>query len=248
MKNNKVVLTYYYTGIFDKWHHKETKTPNVADFDTLWDSVAGRGYDFITLANELYPDTKRSKLWKVVELSGNLKRPDDMSLYLHKFIACYKYLLMHPEYEEIWIVDTSDTEMLATPDPEEGKIYTGYDAYFPAFGVYATFLWFLGGWADGVYVPQGFGRGKRNGDFEVRYLKDLHEKDRPYNCGVFGGKREIVMKFLKDFCKRLLVNDIDLEMVPFNYLCYTKYAGKVENCTTRMTLGEKDYNRWWRHK
>lgn len=70
MKNNKVVLTYYYTGIFDRWHHKETKTPDVADFDTLWDSVAGRGYDFITLANELYPDAKRSKLWKVVELNG----------------------------------------------------------------------------------------------------------------------------------------------------------------------------------
>lgn len=241
----KVVLTYYYTGILDKWHHNYVMKANPSDFDVLYNSVKGRGYDFVTLANELYPTDNK---WRVIELTGPFEKPDDMSLYLHKFIACYMWLMLHPEYDEIWIVDSTDTEMLATPNPEDGVIYTGYDAYFPAFGVYATFLWFLGGWADGVYVPQGFGRGKRNGEFETRYLKDLHEKDRPYNCGVFGGKREIVMKFLEDFCKRLLVNDLDLEMVPFNYLCYTKYAGKVENCTTRMTLGEKDYNRWWRHK
>ena len=241
----KVVLTYYYTGILDRWHHNKVMKADPSDFDVLYNSVKGRGYDFVTLANELYPTDNK---WRVIELSGPFEKPKDMSLYLHKFIACYEWLKKHPEYDEIWIVDSTDTEMLATPNPEDGVIYTGYDAYFPAFSVYATFLWFLGGWADGVYVPQGFGRGKRNGEFETRYLKDLHEKDRPYNCGVFGGKREIVMKFLEDFCRRLLVNDIDLEMVPFNYLCYTKYAGKVENCTTRMTLGEKDYNRWWRHK
>ena len=241
----KVVLTYYYTGILDKWHHNSVMRANPSDFDVLYNSVKNRGYDFVTLANELEPDKPD---WTVFSLKGPFEKPKDMSLYLHKFIACYMWLMLHPDCEEVWIVDSTDTEMLATPNPEDGVIYTGYDAYFPAFGVYATFLWFLGGWADGVYIPQGFGRGKRNGDFEVRYLKDLHEKDRPYNCGVFGGKREIVMKFLEDFCKRLLVNDIDLEMVPFNYLCYTKYAGKLENCTTRMTLGEKDYTKWWRHK
>ena len=217
---------------------------NPSDFDTLRESVSP-DYDFVTFANELYPT---DNMWRVIGLSGPYKKPDDMSLYLHKFIVCYKWLLYHPEYDEIWIVDSTDTEMLAHPYPQDGLVYTGYDAYFPAFGVYATFLWFLGGWADGVYVPQGFGRGKRNGEFETRYLKDMCEHQIPYNCGVFGGKRDIVMKFLKDFTERLEKNDIDLEMVPFNYLCYTKYAVKVRNCATRMTLGEKDYNKWWRHK
>ena len=237
----KVVLTYYYTGIMDKWHHNYVMEANTKDFDALYNSVKDRGYDFITLANELQVHNPN---WQTVKV----EKPEDMSLYLHKFIACYDWLLEHPEYEEIWIVDTTDTEMLKTPEPLEDRIYTGYDAYFPAFGVYATFLWFLGGWVDGVYIPQGFGRNRRNGDFETRYLKDLHEKDRPYNCGVVGGKREIIMEFLKDFTDRLRKNDIDLEMVPFNYLCYTKYAGKVHNCTTRMTMGEKDYKKWWRHK
>lgn len=239
--NKKVVLTYYYTGIMDKWHHRYAMKADARDFNVLYNSVKGRGYDFITLANELEMDTPD---WRTVKV----EKPEDMSLYLHKFIACYDWLLEHPEYEEIWIVDTTDTEMLKTPAPLEDRLYTGYDAYFPAFDCYATFLWFLGGWKDGVYVPQGFGRGRENGDFETRYLKDIHEKDRPYNCGVVGGKREIVMEFLKDFTDRLKKNDIDLEMVPFNYLCYTKYAGKVHNCTTRMTMGEKDYKKWWRHK
>ena len=240
--NKKVVLTYYYTGIYDRWHHRCFKKADAKDFDTLYESVKGRGYDFVTLANEL------DAPWTVYKLAGGLDKPESMSLYVHKFISCYKWLLEHPEYDEIWIVDTSDTEMLATPDPEEGQLYTGYDAYFPAFGLYGTFLWFLGGYVDGVFIPQGFGRNRRNGDFETRYLKDLHQNDIPFNCGVFGGKRDAVMQFLKDFTERLEKNDLDLEMVPFNYLCYTKYAGKVHNCTTRMTMGEKDYNRWWRHK
>lgn len=243
--NKKVVLTYYYTGVKDVWHHKAIKECDPREFDTLRKSVEGRGYDFVTLANELETDRLG---WKSAPLKGDLKKPENMSLYVHKFIACYKWLLKHPEYEEIWIVDSGDTEMLSTPAPLPGEVYTGYDAYFPTFGCYATFLWFLGGWADGVYIPQGFGRGQENGDFEVRYLKDLHEKDWPYNCGVFGGRRGDVMEFLKDYTERLAKNDITLEMVPFNYLCYTKYLGRVRTCTTRMTLHEKDYDRWWRHK
>lgn len=237
----KVVLTYYYTGLYDDVHHKRFSEAKTSDFTTLLNSVKDRGYDFITLANELEVNTKDWKTYKI-------KKPDDMSLYVYKFIACYDWLLLHPEYREIWIVDTTDTEMLGTPKPREGYVYTGYDAFFPAFNCYATMLWFLGGDMDGVCVPQGFGRGSEHGDFEVRYLKDLHKWDIAYNCGVFGGKREAVMEFLKDYARRLRKNDLDLEMVPFNYLCYSKYAGKVRVCTTRMTMGEKDYDKWWRHK
>lgn len=244
INNKKVVLTYYYSGVKEN-HHKCVMKCNPKDFDVLRKSV-DKSYDFVTLANELTPTDNN---WEVVKLTSDLEKPKDMTLYVHKFIACYKWLLKHPEYNEIWIVDSSDTEMLSTPDPVDGVIYTGYDAYFPAFDIYATFLWFLGGPAKcGVWVPQGFGRGNRHGDFEVRYLRDLHLNDRPYNSGIFGGKREIVMEFLKDYADRLSKNDLDLEMVPFNYLCYTKYKDIVANCATRMTTGEKDYNRWWRHK
>ena len=248
--NDKIVLTYYYTGMMDKWHHKKFKKCDVSDFDTLYKSVNGRGYDFVTLANEcnrIILD-KGDRDWRVIGLEGDLAKPDDMSLYVHKFIACYEWLKKHPEYEEIWIVDSADTEMLSLPEPKEGVIYTGYDAFFPEFNRNANFYWFLGGVRYGVGIPQHFGVGAKNGKAETMYLKTMYPDELAYNCGVFGGKREIVMKFLEDFSNRLLVNDIDLEMVPFNYLCYTKYAGKVESCTTRMTLGEKDYNRWWRHK
>ena len=95
--SKKIVLTYYCTGIKDIWHHTkdETKRPDVKDFATLRKSVADRGYDFVTIANELEPV---SEDWKVVKMVGELERPEGMSLYVHKFIACYKYLLQHPEY------------------------------------------------------------------------------------------------------------------------------------------------------
>ena len=250
MKNNKVVLTYYYTGIDDVWHHKVHKKSNVHDFDVLYDSVENRGYDFVTLANEWnrLVLNKGAKDWRVIGLEGGLAKPDDMSLYVHKFIACYEWLKNHPEYEEIWIVDSSDTEMLSLPEPKDGVIYTGYDAFFPEFDRNVNFYWFLGGVRYGVGIPQHFGVGSKNGDVETMFLRTVYPDELAYNCGVFGGKREIVMEFLEKFAKRLAKNDIDLEMVPFNYLIYTEYRDKTEVCTTRMTLCEKDYNKWWRHK
>ena len=246
--DKKVVLTYYHTGMKDKWHHVEEVGTKIADpneFNTLYNSVHGRGYDFVTLANELAPDKPD---WIVAKMDGELAKPEGMSLYVHKFIACYKWLLKHPEYEEIWIVDSRDTEMLGEPMPEDGHIYTGYDAYFPQFRRWVNFIWFLGGFIDGVWNVRNFGVGQRHGDIEEIYLRNVHSEDIPYNCGVFGGKRKDVMEFLKDYTDRLAVNDITLEMVPFNYLCYTKYKDKTEVCTTRMTMLEKDYTKWWRHK
>lgn len=247
---NKVVLTYYYTGMMDKWHHKVFKKCDPSDFDVLYNSVDGRGYDFVTLANEWERLVfgKGSKDWKVIGLEGELAKPSDMSLYVHKFIACYEWLKKHPEYEEIWIVDSTDTEMLGDLKPEDGVVYTGYDAFFPEFGMNANFYWFLGGVRYGVAIPQHFGVGSKNGEIETMFLKTICPDKLAYNCGVFGGKREIVMEFLKKYTDRLKKNDIDLEMVLFNYLIYTQYQDKVENCTTRMTLCEKDYSKWWRHK
>ena len=250
MEKKKVVLTYYYTGMMDKWHHKKFKECDASEFDTLYDSVEGRGYDFVTLANEwnrLVLD-KGTKDWRVIGLEGDLAKPDDMSLYVHKFIACYEWLKKHPEYEEIWIVDSGDTEMLGDPKPEEGKIYTGYDAFFPEFDRNVNFRWFLGGIRYGISIPQHFGVGMRNGMMETIFLQTVYPDELAYNSGIFGGKREKVMEFLKDYTDRLKKNDIDLEMVPFNYIIYTKYKDITECCTTKMTICEKDYSKWWRHK
>lgn len=250
MEKKKVVLTYYYTGMMDKWHHKKFKKCDASEFNTLYKSVEDRGYDFVTLANELYPDAERSKTWKVVELSGDLAKPDDMTLYVHKFIACYEWLKKHPEYEEIWIVDSGDTEMLKTPEPKDGLVYTGYDAFSPEFDKHVDMTWFLGGIRYGISIAQHFGVGAKHGDADVMWLKTVYKDAIPYNSGVFGGKRNDVMEFLKKYTDRLKKNDIELEMVPFNYVLFRDYVpyNKVEVCTTRMTLCEKDYAKWWRHK
>jgi len=59
------------------------------------------------------------------------------------------------------------------------------------------------------------------------------------------------MKFLEKFIPLLKNTDSDTEMCIFNYVIYAltlKYGDEVKCCTTRMTLGEKDYACWWRHK
>ena len=248
-ERKKIVLTYYWTGEHDVWHKDiDVYHADPHEFDTLYNSVFGRGYDFVTLANELYPTADKSKFWKVVELSGDWEKPKNMSLYVHKFIACYEYLLKHPEYEEIWIVDSSDTEMMGTPAPEDGIIYGGYDAYAPIFHKYYPVKYLVGGEADGVWLPGIFMMGHKQDDEIVRYLRALHLEDTAWNCGVFGGKRDVVMEFLEKFVPLLKKTISDVEMVVYNYVMYRYFSGRSRCITTRMTLGETDLNKWWRHK
>ena len=246
-RRNKLVLTYYWTGEKDVWHKDiDVYHCDNREFDTLYNSVNGRGYDFVTIANELDPDRED---WTVAVAVGALEKPEKMSLYVHKFIACYKFLLMHPEYEEIWIVDSSDTEMLGTPNPEPGIIYGGYDAYFPLFKQYAPMKYLIGGWVEGgIWYPGIFEMGHPH-DYDIhRYLRDLHIDDIGWNCGVLGGKREVVMEFLEKMVPLLEKTVSDVEMVIFNYVMYRYFSGRSKCITTRMTLGEHDTSKWWRHK
>lgn len=245
-KNNKIVLTYYWTGEHDVWHKDiDIYHADPREFDTLYNSVSNRGYDFITLANELVPDRPD---WLVYRPLDDDAKPKDMSLYVHKFICCWKYLLEHPEYEEIWIVDSADTEMLKTPEPEDGKVYGGYDAYAPIFHKFYPVKYLIGGEADGVWLPGIFMMGHRQDDHIVRWLRATHLEDVAWNCGVFGGKREAVMEFLDKFVPLLMNTVSDVEMVVYNYVLYRWFEDRAECITTRMTLGELDMTKWWRHK
>lgn len=244
-ERKKIVLTYYYTGEYDIWHKDiGIYEANPSDFDTLYDSVIGRGYDFVTIANELVPDKPK---WTVY-MDDELRKPDGMTLYVHKFIACYKYLLKHPEYDEIWIVDSSDTEMLKTPEPKDGKVYSGYDMYSPIFKQFVPVKYLVGGNAEGVWVPGIFELGHKYDYVVDRCLRDLFADEIAWNCGIFGGKREPVMEFLEKLCGLLEKTESDTEMTIFNYIILLYFKDRCECITTRMTLGEHDYTKWWRHK
>lgn len=242
-KRKKVVLTYYWTGEHDVWHKgKGIYHADPREFDTLRESVDGRGYDFVTLANELKPDREN---W-IVEKPE--QKPKDMTVYVHKFIACYEWLKKHPEYDEIWIVDSADTEMLTLPCPDEQHIYSGYDAYFALFKQFAPIKYLVGGFCEHVWYPGIFEMGHKY-DLEAhRYLRDVCEDEIAWNCGIFGGKRKLVMEFLETLTDLLRKTESDTEMPLFNYVIFRDYWGRCIRCTTRMTMGEKDYNWWWRHK
>ena len=241
----KIVLTYYWTGEYDIWHKDiGVYKPNPSEFHTLYDSVAGRGYDFVTIANELVPDKPN---WTVY-MDDELKKPDGMTLYVHKFIACYKYLLKHPEYDEIWIVDSSDTEMLKAPEPKDNMVYSGYDMYSPIFRKFVPVKYLVGGNAEGVWVPGIFELGHKYDYVVDKYLRDEFGEEIAWNCGIFGGKRAPAMEFLSKLCELLEKTDSDTEMTIFNYVIFLYFKDRCKCIATRMTLGEKDYSKWWRHK
>lgn len=68
------------------------------------------------------------------------------------------------------------------------------------------------------------------------------------NCGIFGGKRAAVMEFLEKFVPLLKKTVSDVEMVIHNYVMYRYFENRCKSITTRMTLGETDLTKWWRHK
>lgn len=244
-ERKKIVLTYYWTGEYDIWHKDiGVYEADASEFDTLYNSVKGRGYDFVTIANQLKP-TKDD--WQVV-MDKELEKPSNMTLYVHKFIACYKYLLKHPEYNEIWIVDSSDTEMLKTPEVRKGRVYAGYDMYSPIFKQFVPVKYLVGGNAEGVWVPGIFEMGHKYDYVADRTLRDLYADEIAWNCGVLGGDREVVMEFLEKLCALLENTESDTEMPLFNYVMFLYFKDRCECITTRMTLGERDMSKWWRHK
>lgn len=227
---NKVVLTYYYTGEQDFWHPelKEVKKPDPLDFFVLKKSVDQfTDWEFHTLSNEFIPN------WNYTQI----KKPDHQTLYTYKFIAIRQWLLDYPEYKWIWIVDTSDTQMLQDPPMKEDVLYTGLDCYSRKRKKYQSVRTLVNG---------GFRRFKYNSATH-RELMKVGMKPC-FNCGVLGGHRKILLEFLDILCDRL--NDFNpaLEMVEFNWVLFNDFIDKVQIVTTKLNNFEIDKSKWWRHK
>ena len=232
MKNNKVVLTYYYTGEADFWHTERPiiKKPDTLDFLVLRKSLAQfPDWDFHTLANEFEPNWDYTKITK----------PEGMTFFVHKFMAAKKWIEEHPEYEWIWIVDTSDTQMLQEPQMQKDIIYTGYDCWSRIRGRYQSVKTLING---------GFRKFKHS-SFIHDSLRQWAQ-DPCYNCGVTGGHRDILLQFLADLEELMLKYPADLEMVTYNYLIFSKYKRKTSICTTKLNNWVNDLSEgaWWRHK
>lgn len=230
MPNKKVVLTYYYTGEADFWHPelKEIKKPDRLDFLVLRKSVAQfPNYDFHTLTNEFQPDWDHTKITK----------PEELTFYTYKFIAMRNWIREHPEYEEIWLVDTSDTQLLRDIDMEKDLIYTGLDCYSRRRNRYQTVRTMING---------GFRKFKHNSATH-RELQKFGYKPC-YNCGVCGGHREILLEFLDELCDRLETFQPATEMVEFNWVLFHHFQDRTRLCTTKLETWSIDNAAVWRHK
>lgn len=228
--NKKVVLTYYYTGEKDFWHPElqEIKKPDRLDFFVLKKSVDQfSNYDFHTLSNEFRPD------WDHTIIS----KPDDLTFYAYKFIAMKDWIKEHEEYEEIWIVDTTDTQLIQDTNLEEGYLYTGLDCYSRRRKGYQSVRTMVNG---------GFKRFKHN---QATHRELLKVGNKPcFNCGVIGGRRTILLEFLEELSDRLQTFKPATEMVEFNWVLFNHYPDRIKLCTTRLNTWTIDNNCIWRHK
>lgn len=232
-KNNKVVLTYYYTGEVDFWHQESSKpkVPDPLDFFVLKKSVDDfPDWDFHTLANEFEPDWAYTKIQK----------PKELTFFVHKFIAMKEWIESHPEYEWFWIVDTSDTQMLSNKPMNKNTLYLGFDAWYKRRRDYQKVREMcLGGFrkfTHSEYIHSSLRR---------------HYSKNNFNCGVIGGHRDILLPFLIELEELMLKYPADLEMVTFNYLIFEKYIDKINICTTRLNCRELQTPGrfcYWRHK
>lgn len=228
--NNKVVLTYYYTGERDFWHpeDKSIKRPDRLDFLVLKKSVDQfTDWTFHTLTNEFIPN------WDYTII----KKPEDKTLYAYKFIAVRRWLLDHPECEWIWVVDTTDTQMLCSPPMVKDVIYTGLDCWSRKRKKFQSVRTLVNG---------GFRRFPHNRATHQELMRVGYEAC--YNCGVLGGHRDIILDFLNILCARINEFNPALEMVEFNWVLFNNFKDKIKIITTRLNNWEIDNTKWWRHK
>jgi hypothetical protein len=162
--------------------------------------------------------------------------------YFQRWISYYKYLLNHPEVTRVFFIDGTDVEILRNPF----EVLTG----------------------DYLYV--GFEPGNLNNEWMVKnhpaeFIIEFLSSNKNLqlvNAGILGGKRELVMMFIRTFLKLYYENIQAVfqkqsqsvgttDMGLFNYTCYRYFNSFLmfgrEVCTS-FKAEEKNQVSVFKHK
>ena len=224
-----VVLTTYLTAQPDS-QRGTTWTPNYADLDVLRESVERHGRRLVILHDCFeVPDT---------DLVTHVRVPagaDGLSPYFQRWFCNWTYLRAHPEIEQVWCVDGTDTEMLNDPFPQmDDRLYVGDE---PSPLCIPWMIYHHGG-----------------SSALLQFMSD--NRGLPLlNSGLTGGRRETVLEFCRDvlaYCTDNIRDVGRVEMGPFNYVARTWYAGMIVHGrqvnTVFNTNDRSSTASWWRHK
>lgn len=210
---NNIILTAYFTSQPDP-QTGENWEPDYKKLQPLIKSVPGK----LVILHDCFdvPDTENVK---------HVKVNTHFNPYFQRWMEYYRYLRDHPEIDNVFIVDSTDVEVLKNPFEESlNRIYVGQED--SRLGC----PWML-----------------RHNSGEIKQFILRNRNKKLLNCGVVGGRREDIMLFSRDILS--FVGQSPFEMGPFNYLCYTKYLHKIETgITTRFKKYEYDYSKTFKHK
>lgn len=208
-KLNNVVLASYLIGQTDTQRGVEWEDNLQQDLATLEESASRNEINLKVLTNS------KSKLFgaSIVEAESN------MNPYFQRWLNQYLYLRDNPWIDYVFCVDATDVEILKDPfeNIEDGVLYVGDEL-------------------DRLQNAWLY----RNSKSPI-ITRFLHQNRRNVllNCGVVGGSREDVMQLCHDIFGFYFDNGMvePVEMPVFNYVCYKKWADKIEygrHITTRF--------------
>jgi glycosyltransferase involved in cell wall biosynthesis len=216
-----LVLTCYFTTLIDpqrgtKWDFN----PNA--LNDLKHSIPNNT-DFRALV-----DTKAIRMGGVLEVYS---LPKHENPYMAKWIAFRDYIVAHPEYDNIALLDGTDTEILNNPFPhiDREKLYCGDE--------------------PGTLNNQWL----RN--HHPQYIEFLNKNMRTpiLNAGVIIGHRMLLLEFLDKIIERIPLDHSMTDMTLYNYTLRTHFNDKIvsgRKVTTVFKAFDK-VNRlgsWIKHK
>lgn len=207
----------------NKYCEYRIKTNNVilaAYLNDLNDPQTGKKW---SNKEKLEPLIKSVKDQKLVILEGSV---EPFNPYFQRWLEYFKYLRDHPEIDNVFIVDATDTEMLRNPFevPLGDNIYVGQEEN--SLGI----PWML----------------RHNTYPTIRSFVVQNRTKTLLNCGVVGGSRQNLMNLCQDIFNMYFESNKAIgpyEMGVFNMLMYTKYVDKLVHgpeVTTKFKAYETD--------
>lgn len=172
---------------------------------------------------------------KSVVLNDQLKEEDDQFVrvefsgnpYKFRWLAQWQYLRAHPEVQFVWCVDGTDVEMLKSPwtEMKKGTLYIGSEEN-----------------------TIGCDWMRRHHPSLKKFIED-NANHQLLNCGLVGGDRETVMKFLHLVIRCFEDFPCELDMGPANYAAFQmeniEWGPKIN---TVFKAYEYNKTSWWKHK
>ena len=170
-----------------------------------------------------------------------VRKPDKYVPNVHRWFIYYEYLLKHPEIEWIWMVDSTDVEMLKNPFERmrPGVLYLGSE--------------------QGQIVENKWMQSRQEPYFKAPDYRAIiaSQGDKMLiNCGLVGGSRDVVMEYLQYVChyhQRYSISETQsTDMACCNYTVWKHFKSRFDYGVHVNTLfkGYEINNKlaWWKHK